>query len=130
MTDATHDRDEIARILEIVARDGLPQPRDLDAAADADSHPPPLDAAPRPAGRVRRMSAPHEDTLALEAATRAACAAQIEAIRDASEAQLRLLAGEMTAQELRTVRAFLGLAARTVRGAPAPAGRPGDRVSR
>lgn len=28
-------RDEVARILEIVAKDGLDQPRDLDAALDA-----------------------------------------------------------------------------------------------
>lgn len=28
-------RDEVARILEIVAKDGLPGPRDLDAALDA-----------------------------------------------------------------------------------------------
>ena len=29
------ERDEVARILEIVARDGLPEPRDLDVALDA-----------------------------------------------------------------------------------------------
>lgn len=29
------ERDEIARILEIVAKDGLPEPRDLDVALDA-----------------------------------------------------------------------------------------------
>lgn len=29
------DRDEVARILEIVAKDGLPNPRDLDVALDA-----------------------------------------------------------------------------------------------
>ena len=29
------EREEIARILEIVARDGLPEPRDLDVALDA-----------------------------------------------------------------------------------------------
>jgi hypothetical protein len=28
-------RDEVARILEIVAKDGLPEPRDLDVALDA-----------------------------------------------------------------------------------------------
>lgn len=33
MTEA--QREEIARILEIVARDGLPGPRDLDVALDA-----------------------------------------------------------------------------------------------
>lgn len=29
------EREEIARILEVVARDGLPGPRDLDVALDA-----------------------------------------------------------------------------------------------
>lgn len=42
MTPALHDdsfsetqREEIARILEIIAEDGLPEPRDLDVALDA-----------------------------------------------------------------------------------------------
>lgn len=35
MTWSTETRDEIARVLEIVAKDGLPGPRDLDVALDA-----------------------------------------------------------------------------------------------
>lgn len=35
MTFTDDEREEVARILEIVAKDGLPHPRDLDVALDA-----------------------------------------------------------------------------------------------